>query len=112
MTKGKMLPDAGFRTSSFVVLSSFVIGHSSLEFDGLIHSPALRAARAVHVRVVGIDISATPAPEDVVLGSRRLKSPPAQLAVNSQAGDPAEQDHYVSQDQVRNRHTSGMTNDQ
>ena len=80
--------------------SSFVL----LELNRLIHPSALRAARTIHIRVIGINVAATAAPEDAVLGRRRLKAPAAQLGVDSHARDAAQQSHEIGEDQVWQGH--------
>src|ERR1019366_5238457 len=76
--------------------------------DSLVHLPALRATGAVHVRIVGIDVAAAAAAEDVVFALRRFKAPPAKLRVNAQPGKAGQQDHDVSQNQARDGHAQSF----
>ncbi len=78
MAREKVEAQPGFRPTHCSTCPS--------ELDRFVHLPALRATRTVHVGVVGIDVAATAAAEDVVLARGRLEAPPAQLGIDAHPG--------------------------
>ena len=57
-----------------------------LELDGLIHLAALRTTGAVDVRVIGVNVSTTPASENAIFARRRVKASPSQFRIDGDAG--------------------------
>src|SRR6266545_3327884 len=79
-----------------------------LKLDGLIQGSALLAARAVHIRIVGVDIPAFDAAEDTVVTGRGSEPTLALFGVDRQRADPGQQQHDVSkQDGVRRHGWAG-----
>src|SRR5208282_3020777 len=78
------------------------------EFDRLVRLPALRATRAVHVRVIRIDVTTTAAAENPVFAGGGLEAPAAQFGVDAQPSQCGQQDGHVCQNQLRNGHAGPL----
>src|ERR1035437_1261874 len=76
--------------------------------DGLVHLSALRATGTVNVRIVGIDVTAAAAAEDVVFALGRFEAPPAKLGVNAHPGKTSQEDNDVSKKQARDGHAQSF----
>jgi hypothetical protein len=66
-----------------------------LKPDRLIRLAALRAAGAIDIGVVCVNIAATAATEDPIFARSRLESASPQLRVDRHARQSAEQDHHI-----------------
>ena len=75
-----------------------------LKHNRLVQFAALGAARAVHVRVVGIDVAALLAAENPVLGVSRPEPAPAHFGINPQTTQRAKQDGHINEYQRGNIH--------
>ena len=67
------------------------------ELNGFIQLPALRTTRAVHIRIIRVNLAATLTPKNTIGAGRGVEAPFAQLGVYSQPAERAEQDHDVEQ---------------
>ena len=71
------------------------------ELEGFVQLPALRAAGAVHVGVVGIDEVAVLAAEDAVFAGSRLETAAALFHIERHGGQrPQERGHVGENEQV------------
>src|ERR1035441_2121716 len=75
-----------------------------LKHNRLVQLSALRTARAVHVRVVGIDGAAFLAAENPVLGVRWPEAAAAHFGINPPTAQRAERQRHVNLDEVVNAH--------
>src|SRR5207244_1037461 len=69
------------------------------KLDRLIHPSALGAARTVHIRIIGIDVAAAGATEDVVFRGGRLEAAAPEFRINRQARKRGQQQNHVSQNE-------------
>src|SRR5579872_3195553 len=71
-----------------------------LEFNRVVQPPALRTARTVHIRVVGINQAALLAAKNMVFAGRRPEPPAAHFRIYREPGKCRKQRNYISQDEV------------
>src|SRR5437667_10605319 len=76
------------------------------EFDRLVHEAALRAAGAIHIRIIGINIATARATENAVIAWPRLKSTTPKLRINADTCQARQQDDDISENQIGDGHDS------
>src|SRR6266498_2530769 len=83
----------------------------SLELNGLVHPAALLTTRAVHIGIVGIDITTRFAAENMIVTGSRAKAALAMFGVKHQRSQPQEQDCHITEQDGLWCHTSHCSDD-
>jgi hypothetical protein len=77
------------------------------ELDRIVHLPALRTARAIHIGIVGVDAAALLATKDAVAAGRGIEAALAEFGVNSRSRERRQQEEHVSKNELRKGHGYG-----
>src|ERR1051325_5832742 len=87
------------RSAVSTIHLSFNPSIQSSELDGIVQAAALGATRAVHVRIVSIDVATAGAAEDPILARPRLEAATPQFGINGRAGQAGEQHEDIGENQ-------------
>lgn len=79
-----------------------------LKHNRFVQFAALDAARAVHVRVIGIDVTASLAAKNPVLRVRRAEAAAAHFGIDPHNAQRAEQQGHINHNQRGNAHVTVM----
>src|SRR5690606_30791153 len=74
------------------------------KLNRLVQLTALRTTRAVHVRIVRVNVSATLAAKNPVLAVRGMETAPAHFRMNAHAAEHHEQSNHISENERGRAH--------
>jgi len=75
-----------------------------LKFDRLVKFAAVRAAGTVHIRIIGVNVTALLAAEDLVLARGGFEVSLAEFLIDPHGTECAQQDGDIAENKFRKRH--------